>query len=64
MIMFRRKLKNNLKNKMIKIKRVIINFREMIKQAINLNDRLYKRVMKKRYHKKNFKKIDFYSKFS
>ena len=64
MIMFRREFKNNVKNEMMKNERVINDFREMIEQAMNLNDRLYERVMKKRYHEKNFEKTNSYSKSS
>ena len=36
----------------------------MIEQAIDLNDRLYEQVMKKRYHEIFFEKTSLYSKFS
>ena len=64
MIIFRQRFKNNVKNKIMKNKRVIIDFREMIEQAINLNDRLYKQIMKKRYHEIFFEKTNLYSKSS
>ena len=47
--MFRRELKNNVKNKIIHNERNYESFAEFIKIVIDLNNRLYERIMKKRY---------------
>ena len=47
--MFRRKLKDNVKNKIIRDDRDDENLIEFIEIVINFDDKLYKRVMKKRY---------------
>ena len=48
MIMFRHELKNNVKNKLIRDETIIINFEIMIEQEIDLNDRFYEQIMKKK----------------
>lgn len=50
MVVFRRDLKNNIKDEMMRDGRDVTNLREMIEQAIDLDDRLYERAMEKRYH--------------
>ena len=49
MTMFRRDLKNNLKNEIMRDERFISNMFDLIEVAINLDDKLYERAMKKRY---------------
>ncbi len=47
--MFRRNLKNNLKNKIIRDDKFINDMFDLIEVVIDFDDKLYKRVMKKRY---------------
>jgi len=47
--MFRRGLKNNLKNEIMRDGRSINDMFDLIEVAIDLDDKLYKRAMKKRY---------------
>ncbi len=47
--MFRQDLKNNLKDKIMRDERRISDMFNLIKVAIDLDDKLYKRAMKKRY---------------
>ncbi len=47
--MFRRNLKNNLKNEIIRDKKRINDMFDFIKVAINFDDKLYKKAMKKKY---------------
>ncbi len=48
--MFRQDLKNNLKNKIMRNRRRISDIFDLIKVAINLDNKLYKRVIKKKYN--------------
>ncbi len=48
--MFRQDLKNNLKNEIMRDDKNISDIFDLIEVVINLNDKLYKRVMKKRYN--------------
>ncbi len=48
--MFRRDLKNNLKNKIIYNKRILSNISDLIEVAIDLDNKLYKKTIKKRYN--------------
>ena len=48
--MFRRELKNNVKNEIMRDERDYKTFIEFIEIVINLDDRLYERIMKKRYN--------------
>jgi len=48
--MFRRNLKNNLKNEIIRNDKSINDIFNLIEVVIDLNDRLYKRAIKKRYN--------------
>jgi len=50
MTMFRRDFKNNLKNEIMRDNRFISDMFDLIKVVIDLNDKLYKRAMKKRYN--------------
>ena len=47
--MFRRNFKNNLKNEIICDNKFISDMFDLIEVVINFDDKLYKRVMKKRY---------------
>ena len=49
MTMFRRKFKNNVKNELIRWNEELKNFNHLIETAIELDDKLYERIMKKRY---------------
>ncbi len=49
MTMFRRGLKDNLKDKIMRDGRFISDMFDLIEVAIDLDDKLYKRAMKKRY---------------
>ena len=48
--MFRRNLKNNLKNEIMRNKRTLNDIFNLIEVVIDLDDKLYKRFMKKRYN--------------
>ncbi len=47
--MFRRDFKDNLKNEIIRNDKFISDMFNFIEVVINFDDKLYKRVMKKRY---------------
>ena len=49
MTMFRRKLKNNVKDELIRWDEEFKNFNHLIETAIEFDDKLYEKVMKKRY---------------
>ncbi len=49
MTMFRRDFKNNLKDEIMRDGRSISDMFDLIEVAIDLDDKLYKRAMKKRY---------------
>ena len=48
--MFRQNLKNNLKNEIMRDNKFISDIFNFIEVIINFNNKLYKRVMKKRYN--------------
>ncbi len=48
--MFRQNLKNNLKNKIICNRRTLSDIFNFIKVAIDLDNKLYKKAIKKRYN--------------
>ncbi len=48
--MFRRDLKNNLKDEIMRNKKRISDIFNFIEVVIDFNDKLYKRVIKKRYN--------------
>ncbi len=50
MTMFRRNLKNNLKNEIICDDKFISDMFDLMEVVINFDDKLYKRAMKKRYN--------------
>ncbi len=47
--MFRQNFKNNLKNEIIRDEKTFNNMFNLIEVIIDFDDKLYKRVMKKRY---------------
>jgi len=47
--MFRQNLKNNLKNKIIRNEKFFNNIFDFIEVVINFDDKLYERIMKKKY---------------
>ncbi len=47
--MFRQNFKNNLKNEIIRDEKILSDIFDLIKVIIDFNDKLYKRVIKKRY---------------
>ncbi len=47
--MFRRDLKNNLKNEIMRDNKFISDMFDLIEVIIDFDDKLYKRIMKKRY---------------
>ncbi len=47
--MFRQNLKNNFKNKIMRDNKFINDMFNLIEVVINVDDKLYKRAMKKRY---------------
>jgi hypothetical protein len=49
MTMFRRDLKNNLKDEIMRDERFISDMFDLIEVVIDLDDKLYERTMKKRY---------------
>ena len=52
-IMYHHELKDNVKNKLMHDRHMIDNLNELIKTAIKINNKLYKRVMKQKYDEKN-----------
>ena len=58
--MFRRKFKNNVKNEFMRDERKINDLKILIKTTIDFDDRLYKRIMKRKYSKRHSKKVENY----
>ena len=48
--MFRKKLKNNIKNKLFRYKKIINNINNLIYVLIEVNNKLYKRTIKKKFN--------------
>ncbi len=48
--MFRRNLKNNLKNKIMRDDKFISDMFDLIEVIIDFDNKLYKRIIKKRYN--------------
>ncbi len=48
--MFRQDLKNNLKNEIIRNEKYINDIFNLIEIVINFDDKLYKRIIKKKYN--------------
>ena len=59
--MFKKNLKNNIKNELMKIKIKIKNLKNFIIEYIRLNDILYNKIIKKRF-KNSREKFDIYVK--
>ena len=60
MTIFRRGLKDNVKNKLIRDERDYKSLFEFIEIAIDINDKLYERIIKKRYDRQyNRAEIDY-----
>jgi len=47
--MFRRELKKNLKNELMRDKREFLNIKNLIEVLIKIDNKLYKRVIEKRF---------------
>ena len=60
--MFKKNLKNNVKNKLIKTKIEIKNLKNFIIECIRLNNMLYNQIIKKQF-KNSREKFDIYAKF-
>jgi len=60
--MFKKELKKNLKDKLIRDKRELLNIKNLIEVAIKIDNKLYKRVIKKRFDQ-FYKKIKTFFKF-
>jgi len=50
MTMFRQNLKNNFKNEIIRDDKLISDMFNLIEVIIDFDDKLYKKIMKKRYN--------------
>ncbi len=48
--MFRRNLKNNLKDEIMRDRKILNDMFDLIEVVINFDDKLYKKVIKKRYN--------------
>ena len=59
--MYRRKLKEQVKNELMRDERAYETLDELIEIFIDLDDKLYERAMKKKYDEKLKKKIEIYS---
>ena len=58
--MFQRNFKNNVKNKLMRYEKRIRTFENLIEAAIELNDKLYKRIMKRRHTERQLDKTKNY----
>ena len=59
-IMFRWKFKNNVKNEFMRDECKINDLKILMKTTIDFDDRLYERIMKRKYSKRHSKKIENY----
>ncbi len=59
MTMFRRDLKNNLKNEIMRDGKFISDMFDLIEVVIDFDDKLYERAMKKRYDQ-SYKRIEIF----
>ena len=59
MTMFRRGLKNSVKNELMRDGRRVENLKTLIEMTIDLNDKLYKRAIEKRYSKRHFERKNY-----
>ena len=62
MIMYRKKLKNDVKNELIRYDDEISNMNQLIATSIELNDKLYKRFLKKR-NLESHERFDIYENY-
>ena len=60
MTMFRRKFKNNVKNEFMRDERKIDDLKILMKTAIDFDDRLYERTMKRKYSKRHSERTENY----
>ena len=58
--MFQRKFKNNVKNELMRYEKRIRTFENFIEAAIELNDKLYERVMKRQHIEQQLDKTKNY----
>ena len=58
--MFQRKFKNNVKNELMRYEKNISTFENFIETAIELNDKLYERVMKRRHTERQLDRTENY----
>ena len=59
--MYRRELKKQIKNELMRDERAYETLDELIEIFIDLDDKLYERVMKKKYDEESREKIEIYS---
>lgn len=59
MIMFKRGLKNNVKNELIRYEKTLENLRKFIEATIDLDDKLYEKIMNKRFTPRIKAKLNF-----
>ena len=59
MTMFRRGLKNSVKNKLMRDERRVEDLKTLIEMTIDLNDKLYERIIEKRYSKRHFERKNY-----
>ena len=57
--MFKRNLKNNVKNELMRYEETIENFEKLIEAIIDLDDKLYEKVMNKKFTLKIKARLDF-----
>lgn len=58
--MFAQKLKNKVKDELMRYEKKIITFNEFIETFIELNDKLYKRVMNRKHIDQNVEQTENY----
>ena len=49
-MLFRKKLKNNVKNKLLRYNKIINNLNSLIRALIDVNNKLYKQAIKKKFN--------------
>ena len=59
MTMFWREFKNSVKNKLMRDKQFMENFKTLIKVIIDLNDKLYEQTIEKQYSKQHFERKEY-----
>ena len=53
--MYYQRLKDNVKNKLIKTRAKITNLEDLVKEAIKLNNKLYKKAIKKQHKRRTLR---------